>query len=71
MHPFITEQLIADRHAQALADASRSRLVRCAANNRPLPEQAQPSPGWRRRLAVSTLALVARIVPLAARPDES
>lgn len=70
MHPFIAEQLIADRRAQALADAEHSRLVRVFAANRPLGARPQLRPRWRRRLCVG-IGLVATLVAFASSPVES
>ena len=71
MHPFVAEQLVADRRAQALADAHHSRLVRAAAANR--RRDAGPPLGtrWRHRLCVATTALVAATVAFANGPAES
>ena len=71
MHPFIAEQLVADRHAQLLAEADHSRLVRAAAADRPLAAQAAVWPRWRFRLGVGTLALVAGLLSFASTPAES
>ena len=67
MHPFIAEQLVAHRQAQALADAHRSRLVRAAAANRPRGAR----PGRRYRLWVGTTVLVAATIAFARGPAES
>ena len=71
MHPFIAEQLVADRRAQALADAHHSRLVRAAAASTPSGTRPQSGPRWRHRLRVGILGLVAAIVAFAAGPAES
>lgn len=71
MHPFIAEQLVADRHAQALADAHRSRLARAAAANRPAVPGRGWGPKWRHRLRVGSLGLLAALAMLAAGPRES
>lgn len=71
MHPFIAEQLVADRRAQALADAHHSRLVRAVAANRPGGARPRLGPLWRRRLGVGILCLVAGIATFASEPAES
>ena len=71
MHPFIAEQLVADRRAQALADAHHSRLVRAAAVNRPGGARRRLGPQWRHRLGVGILCLVAGIATFAAGSAES
>lgn len=70
MHPFIAEQLVADRRAQALADADHSRLVRAVVNR---PGGARPplGPWWRHHLGAGILGLVAAIATFAAGPAES
>jgi hypothetical protein len=70
MHPFIAEQLIADRRAQALADARHSRLVRAVAAHRP-GDDRRLGPPWRQRLGVAILGLVAAIATFAAGPAQS
>jgi hypothetical protein len=71
MHPFIAEQLVADRRAQALADARHSRLVRAVAANRPGGARPRLGRQWRQRLGAGVLGLAAAIVALAAGPAES
>ena len=71
MHPFIAEQLVADRHAQALANSHHSRLVRAVAVNRPGGARPRLGPQWRHRLGVGILCLVAGIATFAAEPAES
>lgn len=71
MHPFIAEQLVADRHTQALADAHHSRLVRAATATRPDGDRPRLGPQWRHRLGVGVLGLVAAVVAFAAGPAES
>lgn len=71
MHPFIAEQLVADRRAQALADAHNSRLVRAAAVNQPGGARPRLSPRWRHRLGVGILGLIAALVTFAGGPAES
>ena len=71
MHPFIAEQLVADRHAQALADAHHSRLVRAVTANRPDGVRPPLRPRWRRRLGVGVLGLAAAVVTFAAGPADS
>ena len=71
MHPFIAEQLVADRRAQALADAHHSRLVRAVTANRPDGARPRLGPRSRFRLGVGILGLVAAAVTLAAGPAES
>ena len=71
MHPFIAEQLVADRRAQALADAHHSRLVRAVAANRPRGARPRLGPQWRHRLGVGILGLAAAVVTLAAGPANS
>ena len=71
MHPFIAEQLVADRRAQALAEAHQSRLVRTFAASRPLGARPRWGFRWRRRLCVGTVALVATVVTFASSPAES
>jgi hypothetical protein len=71
MHPFIAEQLVADRRAQALADAHHSRLVRAVAADPPGGARPRLGPRWRHRLGVGILGLAAAVVTLAAAPAES
>lgn len=71
MHPFIADQLVADRRAQALADAHHSRLVRAVVANRPRSVRPPMLPRWRHRLGVGALGLVAAIVTFAGGPAES
>ena len=71
MHPYIAEQLIADRQAQALAAAHHSRLVRAVAGDRPSRPRPQCRPGWRRRLWVGTMVLAAATIAFAGGPAES
>ena len=71
MHPFIAEQLVADRRAQAFADAHQSRLVRACAANRPLVARPALGPRWRRRLCFGPIALAATLVVFASSPVES
>lgn len=71
MHPFIAEQLIADRRAQALADARQSRLVRAVATDRPGGAHLRLEPRWRHRLGVGALGLVAAVVAFAGSPAQS
>ena len=71
MHPFIAEQLVADRRAQALADADHSRLVRAVATDRPGGARLPLEPRWRHRLGLGVLGLVAAVVAFAAGPAES
>jgi hypothetical protein len=71
MHPFIAEQLIADRRAQALAEAHESRLARALAADRPLVARPRLGPRWRRRLCVGIVALVATLVAFASSPAAS
>lgn len=71
MHPFIAEQLVADRRSQALAGAYRSRLVRAVPADLPGGDRSRLGPRWRHRLGVGILGLVAAIVTFAAGPAES
>ena len=71
MHPYISEQLVADRRAQALADAHHSRLVRAVTDNRPGGTRPRLGPRWRHRLGVGILGLIAAIVTFAGGPAES
>ena len=50
MHPFMAEQLVAVRRAEALADAHHSRLVRAVAANRHNGDRTRFGPRWRYRL---------------------
>ena len=49
MHPFMAEQLVAVRRAEALAAAHHSRLVRAVAANRSGGDRARFGPRWRYR----------------------
>ena len=71
MHPFIAEQIVADRQAQALADAHQSRLVRAAKATPPAAARQRSGLRWRHRLHVGTMALIAATVALASGPAES
>lgn len=73
MHPFVAEQLVADRRAQALADAHQSRLVRATAAKQPLGATARPrlEPRWCCRLTSGTIALAATLVAFFSSPVES
>jgi hypothetical protein len=71
MHPFIAEQLVADRRAQALAEAHHRRLVRAVTANRPGGVRQPLRPRWRHRLGVGVLGLVAAVVTFAAGPAGS
>lgn len=71
MHPFIAEQLIADRRTQELADAHHSRLVRAAANNRPGGIRPRSGTRWRHLLGAGIVGLVAAIATFAAGPAGS
>ena len=73
MHPFVAEQLVADRRAQALADAHHSRLVRAVAGDADAPGGERPWSKPRRghRLGVGVLGLLAALVTIAAGPAGS
>ena len=71
MHPFIAEQLVADRQAQALADAHESRLVRVAKSSPQATARPPSELRWRHRLGVGILGLIAAIVTFAGGPAES
>ena len=71
MHPFIAEQLVADRRAQALTDANHSRLVQAVAVNQPGGARPSMLPRWRHRLGVGILGLLAAVVTFAGGPAES
>ena len=71
MHPFIAEQLVADRQAQALADAHHSRLVRAARATPPAAGRPPWAPRWRHRVLVGAIALVAATLAFAGEPAES
>jgi hypothetical protein len=71
MHPFTAEQLVADRRAQALADAHHSRLVRAVAVNRAPSVRSSMLPRWRQGLGVGILGLLAAVLTLAGGPAES
>jgi hypothetical protein len=71
MHPYIAEQLVTHRRAQALADAHHSRLIRAAAANQPGGAGSRLAPWWRHRLSVGILGLVVAIVTFAGEPAGS
>ena len=71
MHPFIVEELIADRQAQALSDAHHGRLVRAAIAKPPPVARPPLRPRWRHRLSVGTLALLGALGAFASSPAES
>ena len=71
MHPFIAEQLVSQRRAQALADTDHSRVVRAAAADPTLGARRQRLPGWRHCLGVGALALVTAFATFVSSPAES
>lgn len=71
MHPFIAEKLVADRRAQALAEAHHSRLVRAVTANRLVGDRPRLGPRRRHRLSVGILGLVAAVVTFAGGQAES
>ena len=71
MHPFIAEQLVADRHVRLLADADHNQRVRAVGAGRPGAAPTAIWPRWFRRLGIGALGVVGALVAFAGPPAES